>query len=52
MPGGGRDIKVGAVGGPAERGAQIREFGGDPGVGLTLPGTVHRARTSASRPAK
>ena len=36
----GGGVEVAVVGGPAECGAQIRQFGGEPGVGLALSGAV------------
>src|SRR6476620_9053835 len=38
--GGGCHVEVAVVGGPTERGAQIRQFGGEPVVSLPLPGAV------------
>ena len=37
---GGGDVEVVVVGGPPERGAQIGQLGGEPGVGLALSGAV------------
>ena len=37
---GGGDIEVALVGGPPKRGAQIGQLGGEPVVGLPLPGAV------------
>ena len=49
---GGGHVEVAMVGGPPKRGARIGQLDGEPGVGLALSGTSHRARTSASRAAK
>ena len=37
---GGGDVEVAVVGGPPERGAQVGQLGGEPVVGLPLPGAV------------
>ena len=37
---GGGIVEVAVVGCPPERGAQVGEFGGEPGVGLALAGAV------------
>ena len=49
---GGCDIEVIVVGCPPKRGSQVGQLDGEPVIRLTLSELSHKARMSASRPAK